>query len=142
MSKNKRKSNRKYKRFVSRFKYKTLCPRLHHVKDFTIHWESFHKGASTKKLQWSTQDRSIKVQLSILYIRGSTKPIRFIRSWWQQRSQTISFTTSYSIWCEMNLKKFVEEKSVEMNQFKSWIFAEISFEWGLEERKLKIFSFE
>jgi len=47
---------------------------------------SLHKETTS-----STQDRSTQLQLSILYTRGSIKPMRFTSSWWPQRSQTLSF---------------------------------------------------
>jgi len=43
---------------------------------------SFHKGASTKELHWFTEDWSTQLLLSVLYIRGSTKLVRFTSSWW------------------------------------------------------------
>jgi len=44
-SKSKRETNRKHKRFVSRFEHQALRPRIHRVKDFTV-----HNGTYTKEL--------------------------------------------------------------------------------------------
>ena len=71
----------------------------------------FSQRSIHKETTRFTQGRSTQLQLLNLYTKGSIKPMRFTSSWWPRRSQTISFTTSCSIWCELKLKKFVKEKN-------------------------------